>query len=107
MSSSQLISAHFRSKDVALAQFSEMTTKRIMVTCFRKVSSDGIVETSKYRHLRAESTLSNISDTIGINHTRFLYMYSLFLSMLLWLFVKQQITYSIFIKRASIRKNLE
>ena len=34
-------------------------------------------------------------------------MYSLFLSMLLWLFVKKQINYSIFIKRASIRKNLE
>lgn len=71
MSSSQLINPHFLSKDVALAQFSEIITKRIMVTCFRKVSSDGIVETSKYRHLRAESTLSDISDTIGINH-RFL-----------------------------------
>lgn len=46
MSSSQLINPHFLSKDVALAQFSEIITKRIMVTCFRKVSSDEILETS-------------------------------------------------------------
>ena len=45
MSSSQFINPHFLSKEVALAQFSEITTKRIMVTCFRRVSSDEILET--------------------------------------------------------------